>query len=57
MDGSSGHSSYKQVFQTEEHGTDEFLFFIAVVPLRLVDNTIVKHIGKTHDPRQLFIVG
>lgn len=37
MDGSSGHSRYKQVFQTEEHGTDEFLFFIALVPLRLVD--------------------
>lgn len=33
MDGSSGHSRYKQTFENESH-TDEFLFFIAFVPLR-----------------------
>lgn len=33
MDGSSGHSRYKQTFANESH-TDEFLFFIAFVPLK-----------------------
>lgn len=33
MDGSSGHSRYKQKFESDNH-TDEFMFFIAFVPLR-----------------------
>lgn len=33
MDGSSGHSRYKQKFADEEH-TDEFMFLVAFVPLR-----------------------
>lgn len=33
MDGSSGHSRYKQKFSNEE-SNDEFMFFIAFVPLK-----------------------
>lgn len=33
IDGSSGHSLYKQKFENESH-TDEFMFFAAFVPLR-----------------------
>lgn len=36
FDGSSGHSLYKQTFEDNNH-TDEFMFFIAFVPLKLVD--------------------
>lgn len=35
MDGSSGHSQYKPKFSNKE-STDEFLFLMAMVPLRLV---------------------
>jgi len=36
FDGSSGHSQYKQTF-TNASSTDEYLFLIAMVPLKLVD--------------------
>lgn len=36
MDGSSGHSRYKQKFENE-NSSDEFIFFIAFVPLRYVN--------------------
>lgn len=36
MDGSSGHSIYKQLFSNDED-TDEFMFLVALVPLRLID--------------------
>lgn len=36
FDGSSGHSQYKQKF-TETSSTDEFLFLVAMVPLKLTD--------------------
>lgn len=36
MDGSSGHSTYKQTF-SDESATDEFLFFIAFVSIMLVE--------------------
>ncbi|CAH2000474.1 unnamed protein product [Acanthoscelides obtectus] len=42
FDGSSGHSQYKQKFSDLEN-TDEFLFLVAMTPLRLIDmetNTI-----------------
>lgn len=35
-DGSSGHSTYKQIFENSD-ATDEFLFVFAFVPLRLSD--------------------
>lgn len=38
MDGSSGHSTYKQTF-VEETATDEFMFFIAFVPIMLIEKT------------------
>ncbi|CAH1987852.1 unnamed protein product [Acanthoscelides obtectus] len=36
FDGSSGHSQYKQKFSDLEN-TDEFLFLVAMTPLRLID--------------------
>ncbi|CAH1114773.1 unnamed protein product [Psylliodes chrysocephalus] len=36
MDGSSGHSIYEQLFSNDED-TDEFMFLVALVPLRLID--------------------
>lgn len=45
-DGSSGHSTYKQKFSSASD-TDEFMFIISVVPLRMnvnnEDNTLVWH--------------
>lgn len=39
FDGSSGHSTYKQIFQNPNiHTTDEYFFFIAMSPLQLTDN-------------------
>jgi hypothetical protein len=37
FDGSSGHSIYKQKFTENSSQTDEFMFVIAFVPLKLVD--------------------
>lgn len=36
FDGSSGHSQYKQIF-SDSSSTDEYLFLIALVPLKLID--------------------
>ncbi|KAG8240075.1 hypothetical protein J437_LFUL018899 [Ladona fulva] len=38
FDGSSGHSQYKQLWQTEDK-SDEFLFMSSVVPLRLLNDS------------------
>lgn len=38
MDGSSGHSTYKQIF-SEESATDEFMFFIGFVPIMLIEKS------------------
>jgi len=38
FDGSSGHSTYKQKFIQNLSETDEFLFVIALVPLKLIDS-------------------
>lgn len=38
FDGSSGHSQYKQCF-TDSENTDEFLFLIAMCPLKLVEDS------------------
>lgn len=37
FDGSAGHSTYKQKFEDDNNATDEFLFFIAFVPLKLIN--------------------
>lgn len=43
--GSSGLSLYKQRFENEE-STDEYMFIISLVPLRLVPT--IKSYGKIH---------
>lgn len=37
FDGSSGHSLYKQKFEDGIQATDEFMFLVALVPLKLID--------------------
>ncbi|CAH1998142.1 unnamed protein product [Acanthoscelides obtectus] len=49
FDGSSGHSQYKQKFSDLEN-TDEFLFFVAMTPLRLIDMETNKVLWKNESP-------
>ncbi|CAH1962303.1 unnamed protein product [Acanthoscelides obtectus] len=49
FDGSSGHSQYKQKFSDLEN-TDEFLFLVAMTPLRLIDMETNKVLWKNESP-------
>ncbi|CAH1962447.1 unnamed protein product, partial [Acanthoscelides obtectus] len=49
FDGSSGHSQYKQKFSDLEN-TDEFLFLVAMTPLRLIDMKTNKVLEKNCRP-------
>ncbi|CAH1963231.1 unnamed protein product [Acanthoscelides obtectus] len=49
FDGSSGHSQYKQKFSDLEN-TVEFLFLVAMTPLRLIDRETNKVLWKNESP-------
>ena len=49
LDGSAGHSTYKQKFSNPLF-TDEYLFFIAFCPLKLVENTSGQKIWENPRP-------
>lgn len=52
FDGSSGHSQYKQLF-SDTSCTDEFLFLVAMVPLRLRDIQTKKDIWVNPSPSSI----
>jgi len=49
FDGSSGHSAYKQSF-VDESSTDEFMFVVALVPLRLMEDASNQEIWTNKSP-------
>ena len=49
FDGSSGHSAYKQIF-VDSDNTAEFLFLIALCPLKLVNDNTGKELWKNPHP-------
>ncbi|XP_036347841.1 uncharacterized protein LOC118757218, partial [Rhagoletis pomonella] len=49
MDGSSGHSRYKQKFSAEDL-SDEFIFVIALLPLKLIDSSSGNEIWVNRTP-------
>lgn len=54
FDGSSGHSNYKQNF-SDENITDEFLFVVALVPLKVITKNLKKDLWVNKTPSSPFL--